>query len=62
MWSCRDPIGSVTVVDATTMKAIGRYSFIDTGRCNGLALDVKNQVLFAACGYRAIRRRSPHNR
>lgn len=45
----QDPIGSVTVVDAKTMKATGHYSFIDKGGCNGLALDVKNEVLFAAC-------------
>jgi hypothetical protein len=25
------------------------YSFGDNGGCNGLALDVKNQILFAAC-------------
>jgi DNA-binding beta-propeller fold protein YncE len=45
----QDPIGSVTAVDVKTMKATGHYSFIDKGGCNGLALDVKNQVLFAAC-------------
>jgi hypothetical protein len=31
------------------MKAVAHYPFGDKGRCNGLALDVKNQVLFAAC-------------
>ena len=31
------------------MKAIAHYPFGDKGRCNGLALDAKNQVLFAAC-------------
>jgi DNA-binding beta-propeller fold protein YncE len=46
----QDAIGSVTAVDVKTMKATGHYSFIDKGGCNGLALDVKNQVLFAACG------------
>ena len=45
----QDPIGSVTVVDVKTMKAVGHYSLIDKGGCNGLALDVKSQVLFAAC-------------
>jgi DNA-binding beta-propeller fold protein YncE len=45
----QDPIGSVTAVDVKTMKAVGHYSLIDRGACNGLALDVKNQVLFAAC-------------
>jgi DNA-binding beta-propeller fold protein YncE len=46
----QDAVGSVTAVDVKTMKAIGHYSFIDKGGCNGLALDVKNKVLFAACG------------
>src|ERR1700681_1071780 len=44
------PGGSVTAVDVKTMKATGHYSFFDKGGCTGLALDVKNQVLFAACG------------
>ena len=43
--------GSVTAVDVKTMKATGHYPFGDKGgRCNGLALDAKNEVLFAACG------------
>ena len=46
----QDAVGSVTAVDVKTMKATAHYSFIDKGGCNGLALDVKNQVLFAACG------------
>ena len=46
----QDAVGSVTAVDVKTMKATGHYSFVDKGGCNGLALDVKNQVLFAACG------------
>ena len=41
--------GSVTAVDVKTMKAIAHYPFGDKGRCNGLALDLKNHVLFAAC-------------
>jgi len=45
----QDAVGSVTAVDVKTMKAVAHYSFVDKGRCNGLALDVKNQVLFAAC-------------
>jgi DNA-binding beta-propeller fold protein YncE len=47
----QDAQGSVTAVDAKTMKATGHYPFGDTGagRCNGLALDEKNHVLFAAC-------------
>ena len=46
----QDAAGSVTAVDAKTMKAVGHYPFGDKGRCNGLALDAKNHVLFAACG------------
>jgi DNA-binding beta-propeller fold protein YncE len=45
----QDAAGSVTAVDVKTMKATEHYSFVDKGGCNGLALDVKNQVLFAAC-------------
>ncbi len=45
----QDAVGSVTAVDVNTMKAVGHYTFVDKGGCNGLALDVKNQVLFAAC-------------
>src|SRR5438876_2672065 len=45
----QDPEGSVTAVDVNTMKAIAHYPFGDKGRCNGLALDDKNHVLFAAC-------------
>jgi hypothetical protein len=41
--------GSVAVVDAKTMKVTKTYPFGDNGGCNGLALDVKNQILFAAC-------------
>jgi DNA-binding beta-propeller fold protein YncE len=47
----QDVPGSVTAVDVKTMKAVAHYPFGDKGgRCNGLALDVKNEVLFAACG------------
>jgi DNA-binding beta-propeller fold protein YncE len=46
----QDAQGSVTAVDVKTMKAVAHYPFMDTGRCNGLALDAKNRVLFAACG------------
>src|SRR6202140_190684 len=45
----QDPQGGVTAVDGKTMKAVGHYPFGDKGGCNGLALDVKNRVLFAAC-------------
>ena len=45
----QDMPGSVTAVDVKTMKATAHYALGDKGRCNGLALDVKNRVLFAAC-------------
>jgi hypothetical protein len=45
----QDPQGSVTAVDVKTMKATAHYPFGDKGGCNGLALDTKNRVLFAAC-------------
>jgi hypothetical protein len=43
-------LGSVAVVDVKTMKTTKQYPFGDKTRCNGLALDNKNHVLFAACG------------
>ena len=46
----QDAVGSVTAVDVKTMQATGHYSFVDKGGCNGLAMDAKNQILFAACG------------
>src|SRR6202790_3679529 len=46
----QDAVGSVTAVDVKTMKAVAHYTLVDKGGCNGLAIDVKNQVLFAACG------------
>jgi hypothetical protein len=45
----QDPEGSVTVVDVRSMKATAHYPLGDRGHCNGLALDAKNGVLFAAC-------------
>lgn len=45
----QDIPGSVTAVDVEAMKSVAHYPFPDIGRCNGLALDVKNKVLFAAC-------------
>ena len=42
-------------IDAKAMKVTAHYDFGDKGsRCNGLALDVKNRVLFAACGQSGI--------
>lgn len=45
----QDVPGGVAVVDVKTMKTTAHYPFGDKGRCNGLALDAKNKVLFAAC-------------
>jgi len=45
---------NVAVVDVKTMKVTAHYDFAEkAGRCNGLALDTKNHVLFAACGQAA---------
>src|SRR5215471_5055328 len=41
--------GGVAVVDVKTMKVTATYPFGDNGGCNGLAIDLKNQILFAAC-------------
>jgi hypothetical protein len=46
----QDSAGGVAVVDQKTMKTTAHYPFGDVGRCNGLALDAKNKILFAACG------------
>ncbi len=41
---------AIAVIDASTMKMIGRYDVSSKGsECAGLALDVKNNILFAAC-------------
>ena len=45
----QDAAGSVTAVDVRTMKAVAHYPLGDKGGCNGLSMDVKNHVLFAAC-------------
>jgi hypothetical protein len=45
----QDVQGSVAVVDTKTMKTTAHYPFGENGGCNGLALDLKNKVLFAAC-------------
>jgi DNA-binding beta-propeller fold protein YncE len=45
--------GNVAVVDAKTMKTTAHYPFGENTGCNGLALDIKNQVLFAACSRNA---------
>jgi DNA-binding beta-propeller fold protein YncE len=41
---------AVAIVDANTMKMIGKYDLSSRGSgCAGLAFDAKNNVLFAAC-------------
>ncbi|HEY8054813.1 MAG TPA: hypothetical protein VIE13_02750 [Terriglobales bacterium] len=45
----QDKEGGVAVVDVKAMKTVKHYSFDGNGGCNGLALDNKNHVLFAAC-------------
>src|SRR5262249_18903763 len=45
----QDRPGGVAVIDAKTMKVTATYPFSENGGCNGLALDAKNQILFAAC-------------
>ena len=40
----------MTKVDVKTMQATAHFPFGDKGgSCNGLALDAKNHILFAAC-------------
>ena len=42
--------GSIAVVDAKTMKVTGTYDLAGKGAgCAGLAMDVKHNILFAAC-------------
>src|SRR6188508_1025805 len=41
--------GGVAVVDVKTMKVTKTFPLGDHGGCNGLAIDLKSQVLFAAC-------------
>lgn len=45
----QDRPGGVAVIDGKTMKVTQTYPLGDNGGCNGLALDVRNQILFAAC-------------
>jgi DNA-binding beta-propeller fold protein YncE len=41
---------AIAVIDANTMKMTGKYDVSSKGSgCAGLALDVKNNILFAAC-------------
>jgi hypothetical protein len=41
---------AIAIIDAATMKMTGKYDLSSKGGgCAGLALDVKNNILFAAC-------------
>jgi DNA-binding beta-propeller fold protein YncE len=41
---------AIAVIDANTMKMTGKYDLSSkSGECAGLALDAKNNILFAAC-------------
>ena len=55
----QDAAGSVTVVDVTKMKATAHFPLGDKGGCNGLALDKKNKVLFAACARSGVPATTP---
>ncbi len=53
-------MANIAVIDAKTMKVTTRYDFTGkANRCNGLAMDVKNHVLFTACGQGAEAADSP---
>lgn len=56
----QDSAGSVAVVDEKAMKTTAHYPFGDIGRCNGLALDAKNGILFAACAQARTPGQEPH--
>ena len=46
---------NVAVIDAKAMKVTAHYDYKEKGgRCNGLALDAKNQVLFVACAQSSL--------
>ena len=46
----REPVDNVAAIDAKTMTVSAHYSLDGKGgRCSGLAIDVKNQILFAGC-------------
>ena len=45
-----EDMGNIAVVDAKTMKVTAHYDISSKGgTCAGLALDVKNQILFSTC-------------
>lgn len=44
-------MANIAVIDAKAMKVTTHYDFTGkANRCNGLAMDVKNHILFTACG------------
>src|SRR5689334_11843232 len=45
----QDRPGGIAVIDGKTMKVKTTYPFGENGGCNGLAIDVQHQILFAAC-------------
>src|SRR5262245_46605163 len=45
----QDRPGGVAVIDVKTNKVTKTYPLGEHGGCNGIALDLKNQILFAAC-------------
>jgi DNA-binding beta-propeller fold protein YncE len=46
----REPTDNVAAIDAKTMTVSAHYTLADKGgRCSGLAIDLKNQLLFAGC-------------
>src|SRR5579871_1269501 len=45
----QEDTGRVAVVDEKAMQTVRHFSLDNAGRCNGLALDARHQVLFAAC-------------
>jgi hypothetical protein len=46
----REPMNYVAVIDANTLAVSAKYDLAGKGgRCSGLAIDVKNEILFAGC-------------
>jgi DNA-binding beta-propeller fold protein YncE len=46
----REPTDNVAVIDAKAMTVAAHYSLDGKGgRCSGLAIDIKNEILFAGC-------------
>ncbi len=56
----QDSAGAVAVVDEKALKTTAHYPLGDVGRCNGLALDAKNKILFAACAQARTGEQPPH--